>query len=101
MASTAERLGVVETKVENLSEKLDDIKTEVKQMHDCLDKTRDELSNKLEQMYQASCTQHAELAKKISTLEKIRDKITWMTAGAVAIAGISLGHLEKILAFLN
>ena len=42
MASTTERLGVVETKVENLNEKLDDLKVDVKDMHDCLDKTRDQ-----------------------------------------------------------
>lgn len=101
MPTTAERLGIVETKVENLSEKLDDIKGEVKQMHDCLDNTRDELAGKLEEMYQASCTQHAELAKKISSLEKIRDKITWMTAGAVAFAGILIGHLDKVVDFLK
>jgi len=101
MPSTAERLGVVETKVENLSEKIDGVKGEVKQVHECLHNTRDELSEKLEQMYQASCTQHAELAKKISSLEKIRDKITWMTAGAVAFAGILIGHLDKVVDFLK
>ena len=101
MPTTAERLGIVETKVENLSEKMDHLKVDVKDMHDCLDKTRDELADKLEQMYQASCTQHAELAKKISSLEKIRDKITWMTAGAVAFAGILIGHLDKVVDFLK
>ena len=42
MATTTERLGIVETKVENLGEKLDDIKVDVKEMHDCLDRTRSE-----------------------------------------------------------
>ena len=40
MATTTERLGIVETKVENLGEKLDDIKVDVKEMHDCLDRTQ-------------------------------------------------------------
>ena len=47
MATTVERLGIVETKVENLSEKMDDLKSDVKEMHDCLDKTRDELKEQL------------------------------------------------------
>ena len=64
MASTIERLGIVETKVENLNEKLDDLKVDVKDMHDCLDKTRETIESKLEQMYQASCQQHSEMAKK-------------------------------------
>jgi hypothetical protein len=45
MASTIERLGIVETKVSNLDEKLDDLKIDVKDVHDCLDRTRDEISN--------------------------------------------------------
>jgi hypothetical protein len=50
-------------------------------------------------MYDASCSQHAELAKKLSALEKIREKTMWMVAGGVAVAGIFSGHLDKLLAF--
>lgn len=101
MATTVERLGIVETKVENLGEKLDDLKVDVKEMHDCLDKTRDDLKSQLEVMYNASCEQHAELAKKISELEKIRQKTMWMVAGGVAALGIFSGHLKEILAFFH
>jgi archaellum component FlaC len=101
MASTVERIGIVETKVENLNEKIDELKTDVKDVHDCLDRTRGDLTTKLDEMYQASCTQHAELAKKISGLEKIREKIIWSTAGAVAFGGILIGHLDKVVAFLK
>jgi len=101
MATTNERIGIVETKVENLTEKLDDLKTDVKDVHDCLDRTRDELKEQLKEMYGASCTQHAELAKKISSLEKIREKTMWMVAGAVAMAGIFSGHLDKVVAFFR
>ena len=100
MATTTERLGIVETKVENLGEKLDEIKVDVKDLHDCLDRTRDGLQEKLNQMYEASCSQHAEMAKKISNLEKIREKTMWMVAGGIAMAGIFSGHLDKVLAFL-
>ena len=101
MATTVERIGIVETKVENLSEKLDDLKVGVKDMHDCLDNTRDSLTDKLNEMYNASCEQHAELAKKIGNLEQIRQKMIWMVAGGVAFAGILSGHLDKIVAFIN
>ena len=101
MASTVERIGIVETKVENLSEKLDDLKVDVKEMHDCLDKTRNDLKSQLETMYNASCEQHAELAKKIGNLEQIRQKMMWMVAGGVAFAGILSGHFEKIIAFIT
>ena len=101
MATTVERIGIVETKVENLSEKLDDLKVDVKEMHDCLDKTRDDLKSQLETMYNASCEQHAELAKKIGNLEQIRQKMMWMVAGGVAFAGILSGHFEKIISFIH
>jgi hypothetical protein len=101
MATTVERIGIVETKVENLSDKMDDLKVDVKDMHDCLDKTRDSLVKKLDEMYSASCDQHAELAKKISNLEQIRQKMVWMVAGGVAFAGILSGHMDKVLAFLQ
>ena len=101
MATTAERIGIVETKVENLSEKMDDLKVDVKDMHDCLDKTRDSLVEKLNEMYSASCDQHAELSKKIGNLEQIRQKMIWMVAGGVAFAGILSGHMDKVLAFLH
>ena len=101
MATTVERISIVEVKVENLNEKMDDLKVDVKDMHACLDKTRDSLVEKLDEMYTASCDQHAELAKKISNLEQIRQRMMWMVAGAVAFAGILSGHMDKVLAFLH
>jgi CTP-dependent riboflavin kinase len=101
MATTVERVGIVETKIENLNEKMDNLKVDVKEMHDCLDNTRDTLTEKLKEMHAASCVQHAELASKIGDLEKIRQKIVWMVAGAVATLGILSGHMEKILAFFD
>jgi flagellar capping protein FliD len=97
MATTVERLGVVETKVENLNEKLDELKADVKEMHDCLDKTRDGLTEKLNEMYDASCTQHSQLAKEISALKSQRDKWIWTSAGIVAAIGWVSGHADILL----
>ena len=69
MATTTERLGIVETKVENINEKIDTLKVDVREMHDCLDKTREDLTNQLEKMYNASCEQHSALGKEISELK--------------------------------
>lgn len=95
MATTVERLGIVETKVENITEKIDELKVDVKDMHDCLDKTRDDLKGQLETMYGASCEQHAALAKEISELKKMKDKWTWMIAGGIGVGGWIAGHSEK------
>ena len=96
MAKIEERIGIVETKVENLNEKLDDLKVDVKDMHDCLDKTRNDLTGQLTQMYDASCSQHASLAKEISELKSQRDKWIWTSAGIIAAIGWVSGHTEMI-----
>ena len=101
MATTVERLGIVETKVENLNEKLDDLKVDVKDMHDCLDQTRDSLLEKLDTMYTASCTQHSEMATKISELEKWKQKWVYMIAGGAVVVSWASAHAETILTFIK
>ena len=100
VASVEERIGIVETKVENIDEKIDELKIDVKDMHDCLDKTRDGLKEQLEKMYDASCTQHKELAEKISSLESQRDKWVWMLAGGLVVLSWLTSHSETILKFI-
>jgi predicted nucleic acid-binding Zn-ribbon protein len=101
MATAAERISVVETKVENLNEKLDDLKIDVKDMHDCLDNTREGLTSKLDQMYEASCSQHEALAKEISNIKSQRDRLIWMFSGIIAAGGFFAGHADKILKILG
>jgi uncharacterized phage infection (PIP) family protein YhgE len=100
------RVAVVEIKVEAINEKLSDIKADVKEMHDCLDNTRDLLADKLKEMADASNSQHAELAAKIGDLEKIKNKYTtYAMLGMAFIAGtgwlsghsINVPHLLKFL----
>ena len=97
MATPAERIGIVETKVQNLDEKIDEIKNDIKEMHDCLDKTRNGLTDKLNEMYDASCSQHSSLAKEITELKTQRDKWIWWAAGAVATFGWATGHADILL----
>ena len=101
MATTAERLGIVETKVHNLDEKIDELKVDVKDMHDCLDKTRNDLTGQLTEMYDASCSQHASLAKEISELKSQRDRWIWTSAGIIAAIGWVSGHSEVIIKILG
>ena len=87
MATVAERVGVLETKVQHVDEKIDDLKVDVKDMHDCLDRTRDSLSETLQAMRNESSLQHNELAGKIKDLEKQKQKL--MTYGLVGMAFIA------------
>ena len=88
MATVAERVGVLETKVQHVDEKIDDIKVDIKDMHDCLDNTRESLVNTLSSMRAEATTQHNELAAKIVEMEKAKDKLMLYGAiGAAFIAG--------------
>ena len=97
MASIEARIGIVETKVENLGEKLDDLKSDVKEMHDCLDKTRDGIQEKLDKMYEASCDQHVSLGKEVKELKKEHDRLLYTFGGAVIAVSFLSNHFDKIL----
>lgn len=101
MATTSERIGIVETKVENINEKIDNLNVNVREMHDCLDKTREDLTNQLEKMYNASCEQHSALGKEISELKKIKDKWIWMFAGGITVIAFIASDMEKFIKFFT
>jgi predicted nucleic acid-binding Zn-ribbon protein len=123
LATLPERVSVLETKVENVNEKLVDLKVDVKDMHDCLDRTRDSVMAKLDcmtdeyrtnaakyyehadKLNEQQSAQHAELAGKISELEKFKNKGTMYIMVLLAFgAGTGwLGHLDiaKILKFVG
>ena len=105
LTALPERVAVVEIKVINIEEKIDDLKIDVKEMHDCLDNTRDLLADKLKEMAEASNSQHAELASKIGDLEKVKNK--WQQYVMVLLAfgagTVWLGHVNaaQILKFIG
>ena len=105
LTALPERVAVVETKVINIEEKLDELKVGVRDMHDCLDNTRDLLDKKLCEMSDASNHQHAELAAKIGDLEKLKNKWTTYTMIGLAFAAgtgwLNSVHLPQILKFLG
>lgn len=114
LAELPERVGVVETKVEHLNDKMDELKVDVKEMHDCLDRTRDGLMEELAKMqdeYRANAGKffehadklHAEdqkahliMSEKVANLEKIKNKgITYGMTILAFLAGTGwVGHLN-------
>jgi chaperonin cofactor prefoldin len=104
IAMLPERVAIVETKVHQIEEKLDDLKVGVKEMHDCLDNTRDLLAEKLSEMSLASEAQHSDLYKKINELEKVKNKFTTyamvglaFAAGTGWINAVNFPHILKFL----
>ena len=113
LAELPERVAIVETRVEHLNEKVDDIKIDIKDMHDCLDNTRDTVVAQLHLMtdeYRTNATkyyehanhlnqiqtaQHEELAGKIGELEKFKQK--WMMYVMALLAfGAGTGWFDKL-----
>ena len=122
LATLPERVSVLETKVENINEKLIDLKSDVKDMHDCLDNTRDTVLaqlNKMTDEYRTNAekyyehanhlneqqsAQHTELAGKIGELEKVKNKYTMyamvglaFAAGTGWINAVNFPHILKFL----
>ena len=101
MATANERISVLETRVDNLDTKLDDIKADVKEVHDCLHRTGEELKEQLEKSCIVATQQHSELAGKISELEKFKNKWTYMMLGGIAVFGWVSGHMNAIANLLK
>ena len=104
LATLPERVAIVETKVYQIENKIDELKADVKEMHDCLDNTRDGIMEQLEKMHQASCEQHNELAGKVKNLEKVKNKFTMYAMAGLAFAAgtgwlnaVSFPHVLKFL----
>jgi uncharacterized coiled-coil protein SlyX len=122
ISALPERVSVLETKVENISEKLVELKADVKEMHDCLDNTRDLLADKLEKMqeeYRVNSDKyfehadklhaedvitHEKMGARISELEKVKNKYTMYAMAVLAFAAgtgwlnaVSFPHILKFL----
>jgi len=129
MATLPERVAVVETKldamvvcIESIKESQKDIRSDVKNMHDCLDNTREMLADKLEKMqdeYRVNSTKYFEHAEKLHAadgvihdamderldkLEKLKNKYTTyamvllaFAAGTGWLNSVSFPHILKFL----
>lgn len=122
LAALPERVSVLETKVENIDEKLVDLKVDVKDMHDCLDRTRDSVMSELEKMqceyrtnsqkffdhadklHAEDVATHGKLGDRITELEKIKNKWTMYAMVGLAFAAgtgwlnsVSFPHILKFL----
>jgi len=105
LATLPERVTALEVKIENNAEKLDELKSDVKEMHDCLDRTGDKLTAHLELIRAESSSQHAELANKVKNLEQLKNKgVMYAMVGLAFAAGAGWIHaldIQTILKFLG
>ncbi|CAB4153566.1 hypothetical protein UFOVP641_8 [uncultured Caudovirales phage] len=83
MATTNERVSVLETQVHNIESKVDEIKVEIRD-------NANDVKLELNKMYTASCTQHAQLSEDLKDLKSFKDRLL--------MAGIIIGPILTYVA---
>jgi len=119
MATIEERVGVVETKVTYLGEKIDDLKQDVKSVHDAVESISDDMDKKLDKMldiynvnrdtYYEKLEENKEEAKKANTkvlekldnLEDFKNRWVYLITGAAIVIGFVMGHLSDLVRVLG
>ena len=122
LAALPERVAVVEVKVHQIEQKIDELKSNIKDLHDCLDLTRDSVMaelNKMQDEYRTNSVKYFEHAEKLHAadgvihdkmdsrlddLEKAKSKITMyimitlaFAAGTGWLNSVSFPHILKFL----
>ena len=86
-SQTATDVAVLQVQVQNIEDKVGEIKEDVKELRRTIEDHAEENQKMLKEMKEASSTAHKGMNDKINTLEKWR----WMMMGAGIVLG-ALGH---------
>ena len=86
-------IAVLQVQYQNLTEKVDDLKSDLKDLSSHLDAHMDDAKTLIRKFQNENNKQHDEVNKKIAALEKWR----WMLMGAGIVAGaLGFDVIEKI-----
>ncbi len=87
-------IAVLQVQFKNLDEKVDELKTDMKDMRDDMQKQTESTHSLLKGFQDANVSAHKDMASKISALEKWR----WMLMGAgVVIGALGWPAIAKLL----
>jgi len=87
-------VAVLQVQVQNVEEKVSELKEDVKDLADTIDKNNEVTKQTLKDMRDANLSAHSSLSNKVSALEKWR----WMMMGAgVVIGSIGFEAVGKLL----
>lgn len=87
-------IAVLQVQVNNIETKINELKTDLKEVHECLDKNAEETHKLIKELQETNDASHKALTDKVSALEKWR----WMMMGAGAVIGsIGFDTLAKLL----
>lgn len=94
MPKTETEIAVLQIQVKNIEQDVSEIKSSLKDMHECLDRNAHETKEILKEMRDEDTKAHASLGAKVSALEKWR----WMMMGAgVVIGSLGFDTIAKLL----
>lgn len=92
-AKTETDVAVLQVQFSNLNEKVDELKTDLKDLSSSLDTHMEETQKLIKEFQEENKKQHDDVNKKVTALEKWR----WMLMGAGVLAGaLGLPILEKL-----
>jgi adenylosuccinate lyase len=91
------RVAVLETQVTSMDKKLDELRVDIKDMHDCLDKTRDLIVSEIQLLKQEEHLAHNQLNTRLTTLEQWR----WYVLGVAAAVGYIVSHLDLVKSLIT
>lgn len=94
MPQTQTDIAVLQVQVKNIDDKVNEIKDDLKSVHECLDRNSHEMKVMIKEMQESDSAAHAALSQKVSTLEKWR----WMMMGAgIVIGSLGFDTVAKLL----
>ena len=87
-------IAVLQVQVNNIEIKINELKDDLREVHECLDKNAEETHKLIKELQETNDASHKALTDKVSSLEKWR----WMMMGAgVVIGSMGFDTLAKLL----
>lgn len=83
------RVAVLETKLETVNTKIDDVRADIKQVHECLHRNRELILSKIDQLREQDNTQHQRFNMRLVVLENWR----WYVIGIACAVGFAFKYL--------
>ena len=80
------RVAVLETQVDTINSKLDEVKADIKEVHNCLHKTRELILAELKTLRQEENAAHDKFNDRLVVLENWR----WYILGIAAAVGVAV-----------
>lgn len=94
MATTNERVAVLETKVDNLKESVDGLK-------DCLNDSHKTMIKQLDDYRAENAKDHAKVMQMLDELMLFKNKWVWLGGLGLTVLSLIFGHLETIIKIIT